>query len=771
MASQRQRGGAGPAITEEEEELLFAELNDIEAYKNNYALSPLSDSSEWDGRSPLTTSNSGGGERRDKTDSRGYMDGYYSPDTQISSSTSTPNLLGSSSSRSFDNLSPSISSSSPPISSPPPTSTSFDSFATFGVGSSGSGSPVDERNGIRTKSYGFSGASGMRDNDYIRRVKKSASGRNISGTASVRSDDSEDTTKEREVSKLPNIGVDQANSYKRSNREVSPTGSDRTATPTSGFTNPQTSVSNGLKRNHSPSSSISLGLNSPLHPPPTAALPPPPPDSLDVGRPQKHRKSMLQGLSPAQMRRISAALVEIGNGRGLTTGEKEKEGITGDEEETLETDSPSSASRPSVERHRYDSNPKSDQSGHSTGSSVFPYHTSPTTSSFAAAIQPPSEPSSPPARVIPPSPKSRDLAAQVERPPTPPSPTSARPTHGRKNSVITEAARPVPILTPTKSKPVRHNSSLSTDSSSPIASSIPRYIPGQPRPVGSGSVGSDSSRSATPTNPSSYRSPLAPSPNGGRNRSDSNPSPVKQAPAVHSRTSSLARSRSVQQNGSDNAGLSPPLSAPAEQSGARRGIPPSLSQPIWRRPSSPLVTGSNQSISEADEENSRGQGARAGEEGRAGPVTSLRSGAHSRSVSSASSIANSPSIRPGISPAPSQMGPISSHSHQLSSVISHDDTLSRNRLSSESIGSSYKGSISTSGDIEDGAIDNGQSEEKVLMELTGFGREDFMEMQIRLVDRAKAEREALLGGMAERSFSPVSLSPREWIMLIERYLK
>lgn len=643
----------------------------------------------------------------------------------------------------------------------------------------------------------------MRDHDYIRRVKvkKSASSRNVSGSTSasshslsMRSDESEETaTAGQSVTRLPPISVNQVDSSLTNGkgRAGSPTGSSRTATPTSGYPSPLTTMPGAVPTvQHPASSSTSLNIL-PSDPIPKSSLPHSAAGDVSKGRAQRQRKSMLQGLTPAQMRRISAALVEIGHGHGLqerlggSSGRKEE--TLEDEEETLEPNPESpAASRLSAERQRHESTAKSD-SGHSTSSSsVFPYYVSPTTSSFAAAIQPPSEPSSPPARIIPASPKSRDLRAQVDRPPTPNSPTLSSkisPTLPVQSLIIAEGSRPTPVLTPTKSQPVRHNTSLSTDSS-PVASSIPRYIPGQPRPIGSGSVrsdGSDSSRSATPTNPYSRAggSALAPSPNGHRNRSDSNPSPNRQPPGIASRTTSLARSQSVQQHNSQNGTLSPPLSAPSRSSsgsgdstlfGPKRGLSPSLSGS--RRPSSPLVTDVEKRnvIPEADEDYVDAE-VDAEEEPhvRVHDVPSRRSVAHSRSdsASPAPHLPYTEPAPPDISRAPSQQGYISSYPE--GSHDSHDDSNAeptgpqalRHAVSHESIGSSFNGSIGHSGEGGIGwssTIEGVKSDKEqigYLRDLCGMEREEFREMQIRLVDRAKAEREALLGGMAERSFSPV----------------
>jgi hypothetical protein len=422
--------------------------------------------------------------------------------------------------------SPGASASASPSSpygpvSPLPTSSSFASFRTFGVND-------DEKDdSVRTKSYGFSGGSSLRDGDYIRKVKKSASHRNLSGSVSSRrsnkSDDSQGTpTKEQEQDPLPSLPSERLKA-RSSARPESPS-SERTATPT-----PVVSPRTRAGRSHSPSSSLTLNL--PPQPPVPKTLPPPTPDS-EPGtsvRPPRKRQSLLAGLSPAQMKRISAALEEIEGELKYRPSAAAEQSLGGldEEEEMLDTDQ--------IGRVRRVSNAKSEASSHSTSSTVFPYHVSPTSSHFTASVQPPTEPSSP--SRLPPSPRSHNLLAQVagDVPPLP----------RLTETILTARAVPVPILQPSRPTPARHTPSLSNASSSSVMSAVPGYVPGQPRPVGS-VYRTDSSRSNTPTNvfhsPANSSSATTPSSPSIRARSGSSPQPI--AP----RTSSLARSQSVNQS-------------------------------------------------------------------------------------------------------------------------------------------------------------------------------------------------------------------------------
>lgn len=168
------------------------------------------------------------------------------------------------------------------------------------------------------------------------------------------------------------------------------------------------------------------------------------------------------------------------------------------------------------------------------------------------------------------------------------------------------------------------------------------------------------------------------------------------------------------------------------------------------------MANSRDDIDEADEREG-GSG-----EVRIREVPSRRSVATSRSDSIGSSLHSPhPGARPEIARAPSQQGFISSYPEaQEDSTTALGLEPQRRAASLSSIGSSYHGSIeSGDGGFSSFAdVPMTPEEEQIgeLRTLTGMEKEEFSEMQTRLVDRAKEEREALLGAMAERSFSPVS---------------
>lgn len=276
--------------------------------------------------------------------------------------------------------------------SPPPTSSSFTSFQTFGVA-----------DGVKVKSYGFSGGSSLRESEYLRRIKKSSSGRNISGSiSSIHSEGLEDTG-EVEVK------------------------SDGTATPTP-TSAPQ--VESSLSH-EALARQLSLAASS-----------------------RNKRQSRLAGLAPARVKRISMALGEIEGQLSRNVVELPQNSDV-DAVEEVEEASADGEEEPVV-------------------------NVSPTK--------------------LPPSPRSHNLVAHLE-----PS--------------VRSPPVPQPIMTPSRTTPVRHtpNSSVSSIKQDPAV-----YIPGQPRPIRSmhRSEGSVSSRAATPntnpaTSPSITYQDRSPTPNTG----------------------------------------------------------------------------------------------------------------------------------------------------------------------------------------------------------------------------------------------------------------
>ncbi|RXK41047.1 hypothetical protein M231_01678 [Tremella mesenterica] len=492
FAQQRARH-EGPSITEAEEELVLAEIRDasvnpedFEVYRN------------WDGVSPtlgLSTTTTFGG--RPFNGHKGNITSFNSTSSHVTYTTSPTSPASA----------PVMPSNNLNTISPPPTSTSFSSFQTFGVGG--------EEYRPKVKSHGF-GSQSLKDDDYIRRTNKTASRkqRNVSGSVSskrsVRSEEDKETPTRKPVP-LPNISPDKANAYWNNGRQqgiraASPSESehtDRTATPTPFSAIQVTSSRRGPKDPESSHSSTSGHSNSPF---PTAELPPTPGEASHVvPKPKRgQRQSLLHGFSPAQMKRISMALLEAGDSlqrhgsvppKHLPTHIGE-EGVDQDLEELL---APPVSKLPQVNGH---SRQESTSSARSAGSGRSQ---------------------------LPPSPRSHNLAAHV-------------------TSSIAAPVIPQPVLTPVRTLPVRHTPSLSSVSTQSSSPAVPVYIPGQPRPVRSlhQSEGSTSTRAPTPQQSSnSQNSPQSTNTSsGGRARSDSTPAaPGK--PHVVPPTTSLGRSRST----------------------------------------------------------------------------------------------------------------------------------------------------------------------------------------------------------------------------------
>ncbi|KAK8850669.1 hypothetical protein IAR55_004589 [Kwoniella newhampshirensis] len=576
LASQRARHN-GPALTEEEEELLFAEIRGTTNQNGD----------EWDGQPPTVEHDWTLDERR----ANGSHHGTISSGTTrsfLTTSMSSPSVLASSDDG--RSTTPTSNGDSPfSFTSPPPTSNSFTSFQTFGVGAETEQPDSAASANVKTKSYGFSGGSGMRDGDYIRRVKKGASHKNLKNSVSSRksdkSDDSQGTPTKENVPLPPMISTEKANAYYQGDRQrlttrsTSPTISDRTATPTSTLVAtvvPMAAAKSGhstssslslTSRGHSPSSSLTLRSRGhspassvslkPPFPPPTG-VPPPTPDSPNsplfpgTQRRSRQRKSLLAGLSKAQVKRISLALEEIGGElqRGNSMVTKSAPASTklngmDEEEEMLEPENLDTAhEHEEGGRSRRPSDLRSEGSVQSATSSVFPFQMSPTNSTFTG--NPSTEPNSP--SKLPPSPRSHNLLAHVADPlPSIPMPVFTPRKSALKDSPPLE---PVPVFTPTRSLPVRHQPTLSTSSSSSQVPPNAVYIPGQPRPVRSmhHSEGSMSSRAPTPSSQSPLDALRAATASPDRKiRVDASSSPLQTMPMISVRSTSLAQSRSVNQ--------------------------------------------------------------------------------------------------------------------------------------------------------------------------------------------------------------------------------
>ncbi|WVF67775.1 hypothetical protein IAT40_002536 [Kwoniella sp. CBS 6097] len=790
LASQRARHD-GPALTLEEEELLFAEIHD--------AANHTSDT--WDGKPPALD--------RDWV-SNGHKG--FSNGNSLSQSGSFPSLLTASASSpsilttSDDGASPGPYTGSQVI-SPPPTSNSFSSFKTFGVGASpehathvaagsGPGSAA-----FSTKSYGFSGGSGMRDGEYIRRVKKSASHKDLkSGSVSSRKSNhsNEDGTPTREPVPLPPaISPEKANAYYQpTKRAASPTLSERTATPTSSMVPLVHTRSRSIK-GHSPSVSLSLSLREP----PT---PESPENHMMLGKQQRSRKrqSRLAGLTPAQVKRISLALEEIGGElrRGSTivrpVQHKQETAASSqqDVEEMLDGEDRQIGSGQESdfdeERLRRPSDIRSEVSCTSAVSSVFPFQMSPTNSTFTNPGNTATEPASP--VKLPPSPKSYNLLAKVEEP-LPPLPPIPR-----------------PVLTPTRSQPVRHEPTLSNASTSTMTPHQPVYVPGQPRPVRSThhSQSSTSSRSATPSGQSPLDAIRSSAMSPDSTRYDHTPSPLSAPPYATPKSSSLGRSRSVNQ--AQGTPTRPPLSGVFEESGSssftRRRAGTVGEQPMDRRFSSTSgsVPSTPEIIEEADETPSDAESGYTPHDEvlpELKQVTSRHSVAHSRRTGSEASVHQlhhnlgwnlSPSAYDSVERAVSMQGTIeSSNTNSNASPAETPQsptTALRRQASTDSLDSSFEEPSTAPSEVvwtnvlddarpqscepETDSPDAPRQHSDILRKMSGLGMEDLAKLQEKLVVKAKQEREALRGDgidspvaqyaptMSPDAFSPIQPARR-----------
>ncbi|WRT70858.1 uncharacterized protein IL334_007857 [Kwoniella shivajii] len=769
LASQRARHN-GPALTEEEEELLFAEIRDVAQ-------------DEWDGRPPQMNENwARANSQLSPTQGRfGGLSTSYSSPSLLTTSTSSPSIP--SMSKADGNNGQSSSGGFP--SSPPPTSNSFSSFQTFGVASSPDTPThaLPPASGFKTKSYGFSGGTSMREAEYIRKMKKSTSHKDLkhsSGSlSSRRSEKSTGTTSEngtptRDNIPLPKpISPEKANAYYQpTKRTESPTASERTATSTSSV-RPNVSSKPKHVKSHSFSSAFS----------------PPTPDSGESQsfpnsskqQKSKKRQSRLAGLTPAQVKRISMALEEIGGKlktgsmavqAAPTSNERTNQQTVDDVEEILDSESRKASQArdddDDIDRHRTPSDLRSEESCPSATSSVFPFNMSPTNSTFTGTNTEPSSPSR-----LPPSPRTHNLLAHVEEP---------------------LPSIPMPVFTPTRSQPVRHQPSLSNSSTKTVSSNQPVYIPGQPRPVRltHHSQSSTSSRSAIPNNQSpldAIRSAVSP---------ENTPSPLSGMPGIAARTTSLERSRSLNQ--AQVTPTRPGMSITVQEdnvteSYTRRRVGTLGESPMSRRlsssqnsnPSTPdidMIQEADEPTSDQDDYSSRERS----EEDilpQVKQVVGRRNVANSRSTSEASVHQLHHNLGFGLVPgqepferAVSAQGMIdeSTPSTSAQTTAPQSPTLTlRRETSSTSIDSDFSEASKFPNDfIWENILENGTADidtlevntstpsqmgrdVEILRKMSGIGLEDMMLLQEKLVNKAKAEREALRGDV--ESSPTVSYSP------------
>ncbi|OCF45522.1 hypothetical protein I317_00424 [Kwoniella heveanensis CBS 569] len=764
LASQRARHN-GPALTLEEEELLFAEIHDTANHTSD----------AWDGRPPALDRDWSSNGSKGYNDSRSGLSQSGSFPSLLTTSASSPSILTTSD----DGASPGPYGGSQFI-SPPPTSNSFSSFKTFGVGASpehathaAAGSGPGSA-GFSTKSYGFSGGSGMRDGEYIRRVKKSASHKDLkNGSISSRKSNrsNEDGTPTKEPVPLPPpISPEKANAYYQpTRRAASPTSSERTATPISSMV-PLVHTKSRSINGHSPSASLSF---SPQEPPtPESAE-----DHTMLGKQQRLRKrqSRLAGLTPAQVKRISLALEEIGGelrrgssivkplpktrGTGAISQQEVEEMLVGEDREI----GSGQDSDLDSERMRRPSDIRSEESCTSAVSSVFPFKMSPTNSTFTNSGHTSTEPASP--VKLPSSPKSYNLLAQVEEP-LPPLPPIPR-----------------PVFTPTRSQPVRHQPSLSNSSTSTMTPNQPVYIPGQPRPVRSThhSQSSTSSRSATPISQSPLDAIRSSTMSPDSSRLDHTPSPLSAPPNATPNSASLGRSRSVNQ--AQGTPTRPPLSGVFGDSGSssfiRRRAGTVGEPPMDRRLSSTSggIPSTPEIIEEAAETPSDAESGYTPYDEvlpELKQVTSRHSVAHSRRTGSEASVHQlrdnlgwnlSPSAYEPVERAVSMQGTIvSSNSNSNASPAETPQsptTTLRRPASTDSLDSSFEEPSTAPSEIvwtnvfeesrpqscepDTDSPDAPGKDSDMLRKVSGLCIEDLARLQEKLVVKAKQEREALRG--------------------------
>lgn len=706
---------------------------------------------DWDGQPPVSSSSAASAW---KSHSQEYLNR-----SNLSASASSPSILSLSSDGTVtasDRYTGSANNMSPP-----PTSSSFSSFQTFGA--SGSASRAQPR------SYGFSGGSGMRDDTYLRKV---ASTKNPNGSVSSRRSNNrsaDGTSPPAQVASLPAPGSGR------------PASTDLTA-------------ANGV-------SDLSASTTSNRAFPPLPDTPIPVADAKPDGTFAKRdkRQSHLAALSTSQRKRISHALLEIDHElrRDGKATQISKPPIQ-EEEEVLE---PEPKSEPDPEdaddtfdtgHQRRPSYPDSESSFQSQYSAPFPYGVSPAKSERPAVEQP-----SPSAR-LPPSPRSHNLKAQVEG-----APEDIPPLNLARKLSSRATPHPAPIITPARG-PLRHGASPSTSSPSAV-SPVPGYVPGQPRPIGSThrSDGSVSSRSATPTNqnttaPSSAQSSIA-----GKGHMRAGSTPTHQPSAITPRTSSLGRSRSVNQTSETRDDDTSPSKVQPGQTHARLLI--DREPPNSRRPSSHLSITSPPIIEEESEDSPE-----LSEDGslHRQPTPDIRVIPQRKEMSSNDPRAHIQqagdalgwSLQPGTGGASrvvSEQGFIggSTESATPSSALMHEahmtnltaDSWKRNLRqpdSRQSLASDYAADESGEVDWEDLFISSqapssdGETTlhtpataalSDTLRKLSGLGLEDLAVLQDKLVQKAKAERQAIRDDSPVMPVSKARSDGRDSALMSKQY--
>lgn len=648
MLEQQRTRGQGPSLTREEEDLLLLE---IQMQNRPRAASHVS--SEWDGNPPHFDADWAQHSNRSQSG--------------LTHSSSTPSMLSGSDGamsprRHQGGLSPSSSNTY---------------GATLGGYGQGGTSVLDR---TFTRSYGFTGAASFRDNNYIRSVEKEKT--------KTRSHHDEETFWEdpnkspsfrgKALPTIPNVRPPMPNDASqkastastastslhpdRAKGAYSPSGSERTVTPLPSV-QPVSYAAWKIPPRAEPAPPPAEDKENARAPPSVHVeeAPNSEPLSDSVGTtstlrqrpvdPQRgQRQSLLMGMSPAQAKRISVALLEIETHLRRSTvmdgtawedyGPREHDD---DEEEMLDGD------------NGYDDDHHDDAHTHahtpygyeierrpsgssSTGgaSSIFPFTASPASTNravFGSSQTDVSnrgqgvETSTPPPRI--PSLPSLDVNAvgsphstiaspssHVASPSNPLASTASRFTSPSQQSVSHFASPSSQTSPPWQSNrsdsAFRHASSHSIASTtyseddysrptlvptkpqparytpSPAPGAPSAYVPGQPRPVGSMRQPSQSSQASTPTPPPNSQSP-------GQGQVDPLAKRLQYPAVPGAPTPSLARSLSEQQHSSANSRSQTPTQPPLTHVPApgalasRHQASQSLSEPpgnTWRTGSS-----------------------------------------------------------------------------------------------------------------------------------------------------------------------------------------
>ncbi|WVN89783.1 uncharacterized protein L203_105013 [Cryptococcus depauperatus CBS 7841] len=466
LASQRARPN-GPALTKEEEELLITELRESGPEDNE--TTPL--------RIPIESKPSYTRYGSLVNNQATFNRSPPLPPSSVPSPALSEKGQNSNSLKTFSS----------------PTFTSFSSFKSVDANSSPKqpGTNTFKRENM---SYGISGGSSLREENYMRRAREKIGAKNLEDPTVKKNADSKTTeSRQKDEGNIPvKIFPEKANTYYMDQRpriSNSPTSSEKSTTPTPtalplALPHPLPSASFQTVDRDLDSSSSAI--------------------NIDQKR-RKQRKSLLLNLTPAQAKRISLALEEIGGELRRGGSLIRKEGFTVEQKNTENEEVLAS------EENRGNSFKK--QGGKEQGpteitfeegpvlsatSSVFPFKMSPinstfdvSTNIFASTISETPSPSR-----LPSSPHSHNLQAYDDQSVSP---------------------IPKPIFTPTRSQAdaqrkhtpsdvSKHNSSISNASSTSISTPTqvqhnPAYVPGQPRPIRSAHHSEESqssSRAATP---------------------------------------------------------------------------------------------------------------------------------------------------------------------------------------------------------------------------------------------------------------------------------